>query len=283
MHGLEASDLCNGIATLRNLASLYDQGHNTMKSVAAQLNQLAGQMESHPTGDIWRIVTTLSQLRQYFSRTDISSVNVHGQCNEVPLLRKLLPNDPVVYVDVGACDPCANSNTWDFYQGGGHGLLIEPRPIKWYGLLSHRHRDSLFVDAVGDEPGIARMRMCNGASTIDPTWDVEDEHGLLVKIVPFQEVLDKYPQIRDACQLCTIDVEGFERRVLRSIDFSRFRPQVFCVEYATFDPFDSSASGDRSLEWAHILTDNGYREQARTALNAIYVREDMPMPDGVTK
>jgi FkbM family methyltransferase len=267
---INPADLKLAIADLRTLATTCNKAHHLSKTLCDQLNAVTLELGTLPLSRIWEIVSTLSQLRNNLTLYEPITSRTGSENREDEFIRELLPHDPVVYVDVGAGDPAYASNTWRFYKAGGHGLLIEPRGIKWFGLLMERPRDHVCPIAVGDYRGVASLNLCDGASSCDPTWSPEKYGQVIVQVHPFQDILDRYPDIRNKCNLCSIDAEGYERRILRSIDWTRFHPQVFVVEYPKFDSFDSSASGDLSQEWGHILTDQGYREYARTALNVVY-------------
>ena len=219
--------------------------------------------------------TQLVQLREAMHPT-VTCSGSHG--NEDAILRALLPDDPVVYVDVGANEPEQANNTWQFYQAGGYGLLIEPLPKYWHALLRHRFRDQLCPVAVADCNGISDLRVSvegNGSgSTLDPNWNIKEQGRIPVETDTLASVLARYPDIRDTCQLCDIDVEGLEWAVLAGIDWATFRPLVFCIEYIAFHP--EHAGPDISDRWSHILIENGYFEGIRTAAgNIIYVRNDL--------
>ena len=65
----------------------------------------------------------------------------------------------------------------------------------------------------------------------------------------------------------TVDVEGFDLQVLRSINWDKFRPRVVCVE-----AWESNI--EINSEISEFLTFNGYLEMEKTELSRIYVHED---------
>jgi len=192
-----------------------------------------------------------------------------SQREEDEILAGLLPDSPIVYVDVGAAAPVECSNTWQFYLAGGHGLLIEPLAQHWPALLRQRHRDRLWPMAAGAEHGEATLREFGSGSSLLPDWEIVETGTSRVEVMPLAEILNLFPTIRDKCQFLDVDVEGFERQVFEGIDWRTFHPRVICAEWIWFHPpnFDGR---DVSLEWAPILTTQGYREVARTEHNAIY-------------
>jgi hypothetical protein len=84
------------------------------------------------------------------------------------------------------------------------------------------------------------------------------------------ELLAKFPEDRDQCRLCSIDVEGAERELLETVDWSTFCPEVFCIEYRRYDPV--KLGEDISGQWKGLLEAQGYKEVARTDLNIIFQR-----------
>ena len=196
------------------------------------------------------------------------TVDSQGQCGEVEILRKYLPEGPITYIDIGAGDPDSCSNTWAFYQQGGSGLLIEPLPTFWYRLLRLRPRDRLLPIAASNTKGVARLRACGPCSSMRPDWSIHEHANLLVETDTIENILLDYPTIRDNCQLCSIDVEGHEKQVLEGINWDTFHPGVIIVECMTFD--ESGPGTNLSAEWEPILIQNGYRRVAETAMNYIY-------------
>jgi FkbM family methyltransferase len=191
------------------------------------------------------------------------------QAGEWPILRALLPDDPVVYVDIGAGEPEECSNTIGFYQTGGYGLLIEPRPEVVRQLQLTRPRDIVVPLAAWDSSEKLVMRLCAGCSTVRSDWPIPRTEGLKeIPAEPTRDILDNAPTIRDTCQLCSIDVEGAEANVLRGIDWTTFRPSLFIIEYITWS--DTNNSRDMSHEWESYLLDEGYQEIDRSWLNILY-------------
>ena len=191
-----------------------------------------------------------------------------SQTEEDEILAKLLPEPNGCYVDIGAADPVDNSNTWQFYKRGWRGLLVEPVPSFHIRILRQRWQDKLWPTAAGDYAGYAKMRICGQVSSLRNDWNMEERTDGLVEVMPTREILATFPEIRDKCDLCSVDVEGFEKAVLDGIDWNLFRPRVLCVEYVVH----GVSGADSSSEWEPILTRNGYNRVAQTCCNYIYRR-----------
>ena len=67
----------------------------------------------------------------------------------------------------------------------------------------------------------------------------------------------------------SIDVEGMDFQILKSIDFTTSAPKVICVEAADYSPV---GAGMRRHEMIDFLVSKGYYEYANTNLNAIMVQ-----------
>jgi len=210
----------------------------------------------------------LGMAERHVSRTYPNVTCKGSQGEEDSLLRDLLPGDDGVYVDIGAGEPVQCSNTWAFYQRGWRGLLVEPLFWYWPALLHQRPGDFLYDAAVRDYTGMAQLRVQGTVSSVLPAWNIAEQCDMLVPCETAADVLAKFPAIRDQCRLCSIDVEGAEGEVLRSIDWSVFHPHILCVEYRAYDPV--SLGKDISGEWAGLLAEHDYREVARTSLNIIF-------------
>ena len=85
-----------------------------------------------------------------------------------------------------------------------------------------------------------------------------------------QEILDKHFTGKFP-DFLTLDAEGMDYEILKTIDFKNNSPKVICVEAAEYSPF---GIGERRNELIDFLVKNNYYEYANTNLNAIMVRKD---------
>jgi hypothetical protein len=198
-----------------------------------------------------------------------------SQAGESPVLRALLPDDPVVYVDVGAGEYMDWNSTWLFYKAGGCGLLIEPRKEMLDDYKIHRPEDTVCPVAAYNTSGTMELRLAGGGSSLREGWPIDAiaTGWQTVSVEPMWSILRRYPGIRKLCRFCSVDVEGAEREVLESVDWDTFRPEVLMVEYIRFDRH--GIGDDISGEWVEIVESAGYREACRSWLNIIYVRADL--------
>jgi FkbM family methyltransferase len=154
--------------------------------------------------------------------------------------RKLRARERGTYVDVGCSTPVNISNTYAFYCMGWRGVAIDPNPYvdKW---RTFRPEDVYVNAAVAETPGSATLlrhttnpgmhRISFGAGDV-PEGFVADPVPVPVKRL--DQVLGEHLS-GASIDLMSIDVEGAELSVLRSNDWSRWRPEVIVLECTTFD------------------------------------------------
>ena len=180
------------------------------------------------------------------------------------------------YVDVGAADPNIDSVTRLFYERGWSGINVEPNPC--YEALSEvRTRDMNLRVAVGESEETVPFFLTYpylGLSTLDPSVHA----GVPQAIERIDEVA--VPQRRLESILCDhavgrtihflkVDVEGAERQVLASTDWTAFRPIVVVAE--AIEPLSTTSTHG---QWEQILADADYRFAAFDGINRFYVDRD---------
>lgn len=195
--------------------------------------------------------------------------NVIGcQFDELPILEKLLPGNEGIFVDIGANDGIDCSNTWQFYEKGWRGLLIEPMPDYWPKLLLDRGEDYLFPGAASDVDGYAMLNCCRSVSSLDACWRKDNDSRMPVLTEKLSTILARYPFVEWAkTGLLSVDVEGHEKQVLEGIPWDWFKPEVIICEWAAQD------GSDQSGPWLPILTGQGYKEIFRNKLNLLMKHE----------
>ena len=141
---------------------------------------------------------------------------------------------------------------------------------RWPRAVSTGTRAS--ISAVFPEPTGPPIPTLNTFSAVEARKYVE-QHGQ--HIVDTRRIgVQTFAQAVDANlgrtpNLVSLDVEGLELDILQSIDFSRHRPDVFCIETLSYAPGDGS--GVKNSEIHALMLENGYMLYADTYINSIYV------------
>jgi FkbM family methyltransferase len=180
------------------------------------------------------------------------------------------------YLDIGAWDPIELSNTYLLYSTGSRGVLVEPNPAFCDKLRRIRPGDVVLNVGLGTS-GRTEADYYMFANSPMNTFSKQQADGLpkvygdrigkpkVIKmpLVPVNEVIAQQFRGR-APDLLSLDVEGLDLDILRSLDFTEFAPRVVCVET------DNSVS-DESNAIFELMDRHGYRLWGRTPRNAIFV------------
>lgn len=171
----------------------------------------------------------------------------YGYTGEDRLLESLLK--PLItysgfYVEVGSNEPRFISNTFLLYRRGWRGICIDPNEelIKKHRRI--RPRDQAVCAFVSHEPqALEFIEFSNNVlSTADPLYVPQYvEEGQTIRAIrqvqprTLTEILvtQNAPAEFD---LLTIDAEEFDFSILKSLDFSKFRPRLIMVEAEDFNP-----------------------------------------------
>jgi FkbM family methyltransferase len=191
------------------------------------------------------------------------------------------------YLDIGANEPVALNNTYRLYLRGSRGVLVEPNPVLYKKLLKKRKKDiclhaGIAFDIQSEAPYYIFSEKYHGLNTFskedavfweDTGTDALGKHAvertLMINLLPINDVMKDH--FSPHPNLISIDVEGLDMPILRSIDFERFRPEVFCVETLDFGPGQSET---KSKEPEEFFRSKGYFIYADTYINTIFCRED---------
>ncbi len=203
-----------------------------------------------------------------------------SQCGEDLIMRYLfdmlrIPRPS--YIDIGAHHPWFYNNTYLFYRQGAHGVNIEPDPTLYARLRRARRRDVNVNIGIGPQAGeldfyVMSQRTLSTFSTAEAQKYVA-EHGLRIvetrsiQVQTFAQAVDAYAGTPP--DLVSLDVEGLDLDILRSIDFSTYHPHVFCVETISYAQGDGS--GVKNQDIHALMLANDYMLYADTYINSIYV------------
>ena len=212
--------------------------------------------------------------------TNLHKYNLHlisyGQnAEDIVLMRAFSGQRNGFYVDVGAGDPLYGSITKNLYEKlGWTGINIEPNPKVYKKLVKGRPKDSNVACGVSDNMESLKFTVLKddwawGLSTFDQELakgykekGLETE-SITVPMRTLNDILSEYqPRQID---LLKVDVEGWEDKVMKSIDLSKWRPKVILIE-ATI-PTTTKQSHNK---WEYLLIKAGYIQTLFDGLNRFY-------------
>ncbi|MDP4251600.1 MAG: FkbM family methyltransferase [Bacteroidota bacterium] len=187
------------------------------------------------------------------------------------------------YLEIGTNQPKICNNTYNFYKRGCAGVCIEPD----LGMVKHirrqRPRDTILNIGIGiTDQENAEFYLFPGLTNGWSTFSKEEAEirkrdsgigyqTLSVPLVSINTIMSKY--FKPYPNFISLDVEGLDLEILKSIDYAKFRPEVICVETITFGYLNNSEKKITAI--AEFMRDKGYFEYADTHINTIFCRKDL--------
>lgn len=191
-----------------------------------------------------------------------------GQYGEDRILALVFGHQPTGFlVDVGAADGFWNSNSIGLLRRPGwEGVLIEPEEAQ-YKALKERYLGRAGVTciwgAVGLESGEKTLWAGGHVSTFKQGVRASaiQNHGIdyrdqKVWMAPLTGILQSLHIHSREIDFLSIDAEGMDYEVWRSLDKKFYSPKLVCIEGKKYRM-------------------DGYKELCRTAGNTFYLREDL--------
>lgn len=216
-------------------------------------------------------------LRKLFLTRNRSSH--YGQMAEDVSLKKFFPKKyKGVYVDVGCFHPIKYSNTYYFYKRGWRGINVDIDQIKIEGFNMLRRKDINICRAVSDVEGEVTY-YSNGFYTPTITLDKEftlDKSGdkyqyqeKKTQAETLTSIIDSTKYKGQAIDILSVDVEGHDYSVLKSLDFNLYAPRIIAVE-SQYDRLDKIQTEDTY----RFLMDNNYELVNWVGMTLVFLRKD---------
>lgn len=191
----------------------------------------------------------------------------HSQLGQDLEVLKFYNNKPSgFFVEIGASDGIALSNTFLLENNfGWRGICVEPIPAKFGLLCKNRPNSMCYQEAVYNETGKQVVfDICNQADMLSGISDSIDCHKtivnqnktqIIVNTISLTDLLDK-SNSPTFIEYLSLDTEGSELEILKSVDFKKYTFGLIDVEHNYVEP--------RRSHIKELLTSNGYH----------YVREN---------
>jgi FkbM family methyltransferase len=203
----------------------------------------------------------------------------YAQCGEdliIEYLFTVLGIKQPFYLDLGAHHPTYLSNTYFFYEKGFTGVCVDADPSLIAAFENIRPRDKILNLGVGVEESLLDFYLMS-TKTLNTFSKAEAERYVsygnqqIEKIIKVEiNTIDSI--IKNYCKkipnLISLDVEGLDFIILKSLNFDRFRPEVFCIETLNY----TEDKTERKLtEIIDLMNEKGYMVYADTYINTIFV------------
>ncbi|MGN8059069.1 FkbM family methyltransferase [Pedobacter sp. 22163] len=184
------------------------------------------------------------------------------------------------YLDIGAHHPFYLNNTQMFYEKGCVGINIEPDPSLFKLFPKYRKRDLNLNYGIGATEGELELNVMSSATLntfssfeanrFQTDFGFKIETQVMIKIQTIKSILDKY-QIYKFPDFLSIDIEGLEEEVIKSIDFNEGKPIVICLETISYS---ETGRGEKNHDIISYLENQGYIKYADTNVNTIFVLKE---------
>ena len=143
-----------------------------------------------------------------------------------------------IFVDVGCFHPVKYNNTYRLYKKGWRGVNIDIDHIKIAGFKILRPKDTNIACAISNQSGELTY-WSNGFYSLTITLDeafAKGKKGYIkkkVKADTLTNVLGKTKYANRQIDLLTIDTEGHDFFVLKSLDIEVYSPRLIAIETYT--------------------------------------------------
>jgi FkbM family methyltransferase len=206
----------------------------------------------------------------------------YSQCGEdilIDYVFRLRGIEKPTYIDIGANHPVALNNTFKFYKKGSRGINIEPNSFLAEKFKIIRPGDTTLSIGISSVEGSFTFYVFEDHrfNTFDKK---EAENYIVLGHKPLEErkvntytvesVLAKYHN-NTFPDLLSVDVEGLDLEIIKSIDFKKYYPKVVCIETAEYSPI---GAGEKKLDIMKYIESQQYTLYADTNLNSIYVKNE---------
>ncbi len=146
------------------------------------------------------------------------------------------------FVDVGCFHPTKRNNTYWMYKRGWSGINIDMDSLKIEAFNFARRRDTNVHSAVSDraEEGSTiryfSQGIWHGSTSVETLGAGESDlvESSVEKTAPVRTltaIIDATKYRDRVIDFLTVDAEGHDLQVLRSLDFARYRPRFVVVEH----------------------------------------------------
>jgi FkbM family methyltransferase len=205
---------------------------------------------------------------------DPYGINSYSQTGEDRIIAAVVHEQPHgFFVDVGCNHPQRFSNTFELYKRGWRGLNIDanlglvrkfnrlrPRDISVCAVVSDKEGEVYFTDFA--EPLVSSL---DEGHVADWKASVPIKQRRLVRTVTLTALLAANHVAR-SFDLLSIDVEGHDFEVLRSLDLTVYRPRLIVIEMHHAD-----LSEVFSGKIYRHLARNGYKMVGYAVMNGYFV------------
>lgn len=183
------------------------------------------------------------------------------------------------YLDIGCNRYKELNNSYHFYEKGMRGVLIDANPKFIDEIRKNRPEDTVLNMGVGIESGknmtfyslnwdwLSSFNKDEVDEVVKESEWVKIENKIEVPIITLNEIYEKY--FCSVPAIVSIDIEGDELAILKSVDMKKYRPLIYVVE--TIDYSSKISIENKRLDIIEYMKSVDYYEYAFTGVNSIFI------------
>jgi FkbM family methyltransferase len=278
---LDNNNLLAKISELESQVSRIKGLENQVSKIAELENQLARitdlENQVEKINDTFKL--ELSNQRSFFEKKSYS------QAGEDTILAYIFfalgfKNEEITYLDLGANHAKELSNTYYFYENGAKGVLVEANPKLIQELSFYRYNDVILNSLISEKENEEMdfyILSGDGLSTPDKEQALEAcrinpnvsiTNVIKVKSTTVNNIMEKYFG-GISPKFISVDIEGNDLEIIKSIDLDKYRPLVIVVETIEYRPY--LPINVKKYEVIEYLKTKDYIEYAFTGINSIFI------------
>lgn len=191
------------------------------------------------------------------------------------------------FVEVGAYDGVAWSNTNCLAQVGWKGLMFEPVPAHYKRCVANhkKHKKVKVVQCcIGDHNGDTKVYLGGALSTTSPemvdifnklSWSKRQRHNkkrfIESKIYTLDHMLEKHDWNQNF-DVLVVDTEGTELEVLKGFSVDKWAPKIAIVEAS--EKHKDKEMGRHAGEINEYFESHGYDKIYCGGVNSVFLKRD---------
>lgn len=176
------------------------------------------------------------------------------------------------YVEIGCLDGIEFSNTYYFEKKGWKGLCVEAHKDFIAALKINRPNATVVHAAVGEEDKDKVTFYANKVGSLSTLDRNEEErwktnyapyfHGFEEQTVRMRTLTSIFDEVKPGqIDFVSLDIEGYEVQALSGMDFGKYKPRIFIIEYK---------DDQHRAQIEKYLLPQGYHFLARLGCNMFY-------------
>jgi FkbM family methyltransferase len=197
-----------------------------------------------------------------------------SQTGEDILINNILNKKKGFYIDVGCNEPIKNSNTFLLYCQGWRGINIDANNELVKKSKKLKKKDISICAAISDtEKEVTYYKSNqNAVNTIDTSiiekwkknWTFSTSEKLYT--MTLDHLLESFIPEFVEIDLLSIDVEGHDYQVVKSINLNKYRPKLIVIEMHDFEIIEAQKN-----EIYNYLISSGYKLVAYAIMNGYFL------------